>query len=105
MSKGAEYWAGHLAAIEAEGISTQAYAKREGLSAAALYWWRRRLKGSQATPVHPVRRGCFVPVQVRRTSEPIGCTLVIGAMTMELSQLPGPDWLAALSAAVGERGR
>ncbi len=31
-------WAAHLAAIEAEGISTQAYARREGISAATLYY-------------------------------------------------------------------
>ena len=35
-------WATHLSAIEAEGISVQAYARREALSAASLYYWRRR---------------------------------------------------------------
>ena len=106
MSKRAEYWAGHLAAIEAEGVSTKAYAEREGVSAAALYWWRRSLKGGHATRVHPVRRGGFVPVQGRDVGEPMVCRLMIGAgTTLELSRLPSPQWIAALSAAVGERGR
>jgi hypothetical protein len=106
MAKGTEDWAGHLAAIEAEGISTKAYAEREGVSAAALYWWRRRLKARQATGVRPVRSGGFVPVQVREIGEPMPCRMVIGAgATLELSRLPSPQWIAALLAAVGERGR
>ncbi len=43
MSERAEYWSRHLAAIATEGISTQAYAKREGLAVASLYYWRKRL--------------------------------------------------------------
>lgn len=106
MSEGVEYWAGHLAAIEAEGISTKAYAEREGVSAAALYWWRRRLKGRKATGVRPVRSGCFVPVQVRQIGEPMPCRLMIGAgATLELSQLPSPQWITALCAAVAGQRR
>lgn len=106
MSKRAKYWAGHLAAIEAEGISTKAYAEREEISAAALYWWRRHLKGLHATSAQPVRSGCFVPVQVLAVGEPMPCRLMIGPRaTLELSQLPSPQWIAALCAAVSERGR
>ena len=105
MTSGEEYWSEHLAVIEAEGITTKAYAEREGLAVGSLYEWRRRLKSDQSKPKRRQRSGGFVPVQVRRTSEAIGCTLVIGAgMRLELSQLPSPEWLAALSAAVGERG-
>lgn len=107
MSKGAEYWAGHLAAINAEGITTKAYAEREGLSAAALYWWRRRLEGGrQAGGGQRVRGGVFVAVQVRESGEAVRCRLVLAAgTTLELAQLPSPQWIAALSAAVAGQGR
>jgi len=36
MTERAAYWSGHLAAIEREGITTRAYATREGLSVGAL---------------------------------------------------------------------
>lgn len=106
MSKRAEYWAGHLAAIDAEGVSTKAYAEREGVSAAALYGWRRRLNGRQVAGVPPVRSGGFVPVQVRELGEPVRCRLLMGAgATLELSQLPSPQWVAALCAALAGQGR
>ena len=44
MSEARQYWSKHLAAIAAEGVSSKAYAKREGLAVASLYFWRRRLK-------------------------------------------------------------
>ena len=104
MTNGRKYWSGHLAAIEAEGVTTKAYAEREGLAVGSLYEWRRRLKSGQPTQRRPQGGVGFVSVQVRPVSEPMGCTLAIGAgVRLELSQLPSPEWLAALSAAVGER--
>ena len=49
MSERAEYWSRHLAAIATEGISTLAYAKREGLAVASLYYWRKRLNTANST--------------------------------------------------------
>ena len=43
MSERSKFWLSHLSAIEAEGITTKAYAEREGLSPQALYQWRKRL--------------------------------------------------------------
>ena len=37
MSERSTFWLSHLSAIEAEGITTKAYAEREGLSPQALY--------------------------------------------------------------------
>lgn len=106
MTSGREFWPGHPAAIEVEAVTTKAYAEREGLAVGSLYAWRRRLKGEQQSPRRPPRSGGFVPVLVRPTSEPAGCTLMIGAGTrLELLQLPSPEWLAALSAALVGRGR
>ena len=44
MSERSTFWLSHLSAIEAEGITTKAYAEREGLSPQALTngvsaWW------------------------------------------------------------------
>lgn len=50
MSEDSEFWLSHLSAIEAEGITTKAYAEREGLSPQALYAWRKRLVGGRRTP-------------------------------------------------------
>lgn len=106
MTNGRKYWSDHLASIEVEGVTTKAYAEREGLAVGSLYAWRRRLKSGQPAQRRPQGGSGFVSVRVRSASEPMGCTLAIGAgMRLELSQLPNPEWLAALSAAVSERGR
>lgn len=97
------YWAGHLAAIEREGVSTKAYAEREGLSAAALYQWRGVLK-KRATEGEPQCYGDFVAVQCAQAapiSSAVVCTLKLaGALTLELSVLPSVAWLAALGVAL-----
>lgn len=105
MSERSEFWWSHLSAIEAEGITTKAYAEREGLSPQALYQWRKRL-------VAGGRRSCaklggFVPIQIEPSmAAHAGCTVVIDTgLRLECATLPAVDWLAALSAALRERGR
>lgn len=62
MSERSEFWLSHLSAIEAEGITTKAYAQREGLSPQALYQWRKRLvAGGRPSRA---KLGGFVPVQI-----------------------------------------
>ena len=108
MSETREYWSQHLATIAAETITTRAYARREGLSADSLYYWRRRLKleaaSSQAPADGPMRQ--LIPVQItgRAPSSP-ACTLAIGpVIQLTLDQLPDPQWLASLAAATAGRG-
>lgn len=105
MSERSDFWLSHLSAIEAEGISTKAYAEREGLSAQALYQWRTRL----ITGHHPdqARLGGFVPIQVEPLMVPrVGCTVLIdGGLRLECSDLPKVEWLAALAAQLAGRGR
>jgi hypothetical protein len=106
MANRAAYWSGHLEAIEAEGIATSAYAQREGLAVGSLYEWRRRLKSEQRRPAQRQRSTGFIAVQVRPVSESVRCTLTIGEGTaLEFSQLPSPQWVAALCIAVGGGGR
>lgn len=106
VTNGSKYWSEHLAAIEAEGVTTKAHAEREGLAVGSLYAWRRRLKRGQPAQRRLQGGAGFVSVRIRLASEPMECALVVGAgMRLELSQLLNPAWLAALSAAVSERGR
>jgi len=111
MSERSTFWLSHLSAIEAEGITTKAYAEREGLSPQALYQWRKRLvaggRRNRAERGDHAQRGGFVPIQIEPSMTPrAGCTVVIDAqLRLECATLPGVDWLAALSAALSERGR
>lgn len=105
MSKGRQYWSDHLAAIAAEGIPAKAYARREGLSVSALYYWRKRLKsaGSSSAVALPVapQSGQFVPVQISDADARVSCSLILApGVRLELAQLPSAQWLAALGAAV-----
>jgi transposase len=84
-------WSKRLEAIEAEGISTKAYAQREGLSAASLYYWRGRLaremREAEAIATSSVKQ--FVAVQLSAASEAVRCTLVVApGVRLELAQLP-----------------
>lgn len=103
------YWAAHLEAIRAEGIETATYARREGLKPQSLYCWRNRLKEEDAGPQRTVSApatGQFIPVQLRGSEEAVRCTLVIApGVRLELAQLPAPEWLARLGAAVSQQVR
>lgn len=103
MTNKARYWSKHLSAIANENITTKAYTERECLSAASLYYWRKRLKddaSDQAVATTPAKRQ-LVPVQVAPFSQAHGtCTLTLSpGGHLELRQLPDPQWLACLAAA------
>lgn len=104
MTERATYWSTHLAAIEREGITTRAYADREGLSVAALYHWRRELKERVRAP--NAGSGGFVavtvPVEVSAKSEPAArCRIQVrNGVIMEFSAMPPAEWVAALSASL-----
>jgi transposase-like protein len=51
-----DFWSRHLAACQAQGVSINAYAKREGLSAVSLYYWRKRLGLAGSRPRDVVAR-------------------------------------------------
>jgi len=104
MSERSKFWLSHLSTIEAEGITTKAYAEREGLSPQALYQWRQRLVAG-GRPGR-AKLGGFVPIQIEPSmTVRADCTVVIDAqLRLECATLPGVDWLAALSAALAERG-
>jgi hypothetical protein len=103
MSKAKQYWSRHLTAIANENVTTKAYAEREGLSAAALYYWRKRLKDDAAadTGATSAAKRQLVPVQVAPSGQPRAhCTLMLApGIHLELAQLPDPQWLASLVSA------
>lgn len=102
-----EFWQTHLAAIEAEGISTADYARREGLVAQRLYAWRNRLKSENAHAAvngsgRLTQRSRFVAVEIDAytTSPDTACTLKLGAgVELQFSGLPDAQWLASLVSA------
>jgi transposase-like protein len=107
MTEREAYWSGHLAAIEREGITTRAYAAREGLSVGALYQWRRELKSRVLSAVSPPPpSGGFVAVTVPTVSgatrDAVACRLRLGAgVTLELTSVPSAAWLASVVEALG----
>ncbi|MCB9583741.1 MAG: transposase [Polyangiaceae bacterium] len=62
-----------LAALEASGLSVNAFAAREGLDPQRLYYWRKRLDGDSALAVSPT----FVEVP-RHGPEPVEIALRSG---------------------------
>lgn len=106
MAERADFWSQHLAAIAAEGITTQAYAKREGLSVNNLYYWRKRLSSTVSRPSPTRSSQHFVAVHLSETSVSVGCQLRISpGVQLDLPQLPSPQWLAQLCSALADQVR
>lgn len=114
IRKDEAYWRAHLAAIEREGLTTKAYADREGIAASSLYFWRKRIKReAQRTAMAVVSepRPQFATVQVvceapTQVGSSLPCTLVVGpGLRLEMAALPDPCWLAATAAALSARSR
>lgn len=106
MKMGMEFWTQHVAAAKLQGALASAYAKQHGISVTALYYWQRKLKApsggrAQSTPV-----GKFVALRIAPAVEvppACSCTLVLAlGMRLEMTQLPAPQWLAALGRAAQE---
>ena len=103
------FWRRHLEAIEAEGITTAAYARREGLSLDLLYQWRRKL--SLAPTSLPTSRlepsSGFVALRVTESLHaiPKAWTLRFQGMELSFPERPDPLWVADLCRSLtgGER--
>jgi hypothetical protein len=100
MKKGAEFWEAHVASARLEGVPSNDYARRHGLSVSALYYWQRKLrKVGDGGAV--VQSGKFVALHLSATgSHRNDCNLVLpSGLRLEMSALPEPEWLAALGRA------
>ena len=105
MMKKAAFWMAHVAAIKAEGISTNAYAKRHSLAVKSLYRWQRKLTAATtgAETANATEGSAFVALRVAGSGVApcsAGCTLVLpSGLRLEMTTLPAPQWLAALGCA------
>jgi transposase-like protein len=96
---GTEFWVAHVDAAKLEAVSASEYARRHGLSVAALYYWQRKLK-SNAGASEAGQESKFVALRVA-DQRPSPCTLVLpSGLHLEMSALPAPEWLAALGRAL-----
>ena len=99
MKKGTEFWVAHVAAVKPEAISASEYARRHGLSVAALYYWQRKLKSNTGVSCAG-QESKFVALRVA-AQRPSLCTLVLpSGLHLEMPALPAPEWLAALGRAL-----
>ena len=113
-SKEISHWQFHLDQIDQEGISTKAYAAREGLSLQSLYQWRHELKRRRADDpvsltITPRSPGKFVQVPVvapdLSSQSALRCSLVLpSGVRLEMSDLPSIGWITALAHELGGLG-
>ncbi len=109
MKMGTEFWVGHVAAAKLEAISASEYARRHGISVAALYYWQHKLRAATADTskeitklARPTHASKFVALRVLDkvvvpSCPSCLCTLVLPSdLRLEMSALPEPSWLAAL---------
>ena len=107
---GTAFWESHVAAAKRETISASEYARRHGISVAALYYWQRKLKTATvglpkkvSTPAKPAHASSFVELRVldKPLVPPCLCTLVLPSeLRLEMSALPEPSWLVTLGYAM-----
>ena len=108
MKKTKQDWAGHVAAIKSQGISTTNYAQQHALTRSTLYYWQNKLQRTSTesskpdTARTPAQSSKFIALRVSEPQRimpvaPTHCTLVLsGGMRLEMPTLPAPQWLAEL---------
>jgi transposase-like protein len=109
MKMGTEYWEGHVAAAKLETISASEYARRHGISVAALYYWQHKCRDTAVVSpkasklAKPAHASKFVALHVldKVIAPSCPCTLVLSSdLRLEMSVLPEPSWLVALGYAM-----
>jgi len=101
MKMEAEFWGAHIAAAKLEAIPASEYARRQGISVSALYYWQRKLKESGKAGVS-VPGSKFVSLRIAAGElHQNSCTLELpSGIRLGMPSLPSPEWLAALARAV-----
>ncbi len=100
MGMKAEFWMAHVAAAKLEAMPTSRYAKNNGLSVSALYYWQQKLK-SKADLCKTEPASKFVALRVADAAAGQRCILALpSGLQLSMSSLPTPEWLAALARAV-----
>ena len=96
----AEFWSGHLAAIEQRGCTVAEYAREHDLSAPSLYTWRGRLRDGTSGSITE-QRVRFAEVVTTTSAVSGGLFVRIGDVSLEFDTLPDAGWLASLLETVG----
>jgi len=108
MKKAKQYWAGHVAAIKAQGISTIDCAQQHALARSTLYHWQNKLRRAGAETskpdksTAPTQPSKFIALRMSDPQRlvpptPTNCTLVLpSGMRLEMAALPAPQWLSEL---------
>ena len=99
MTERSIFWRRHLEAFDAEGVSTAAYARREGLALGLLYQWRRKLSSSDdLRKSHDDIPSGFVALRVTESlrSIPKEWTLRLNGVELSFPDRPDPSWVAEL---------
>jgi hypothetical protein len=97
------FWHQHLQQAQEQQVPLTEYAQQHGLSTSALYAAKGVLK-SKGVLRDETAGGTVQFSAVRVIGSASGsCTVRIAGLTLELSLLPSPTWLAALSQSL-ERG-
>jgi carboxypeptidase C (cathepsin A) len=97
MTKRQQFWLAHIQAAMRCGEQMQRYAKRHGLSVAALYNAKSVFKHAGLLKSAPteVSSSAFVPVQIARPVQPLmRCRLQhTSGWQLEMERLPDAKWL------------
>ena len=93
-----DFWVRHLEAIEMAGMSTKAYADREGLRVHDLYAARKKLKkaGYHAGFQVAAASTGFVRVVAESPATHDPLRIDAGIVSMQFRTLSDPAWLGAL---------
>ena len=107
-----DWWRVHLQRIEAEELTTKAYADREGLDVQSLYYWRKVFRSETSRQPRASRpaTSSFVALRLTASSaqavqhEPVvPCHLTLpSGLRLEMAQLPELQWLVQLGRALQE---
>ena len=110
MKTGIEFWSEHVAAAKLSGQSGASYAKLQGISAKGLYYWQRKLKPAAPEPIgagKSAHTSKFIALSVASLAGSgtntdaqhlCQCSLLLpSGLRLDMSALPDPMWLAAMS--------
>jgi len=114
MTERARHWRRVLAAWRQSGVTQAAFCRREGISTATFYWWKRRLggegKGSACATRRAPHADRFVelrPAEAATASTgpapligPVYEVVLAGGRTIRVGERFDPETLSRLIAAV-----
>lgn len=114
-SRNRDWWRAHLQCIEREGLTTKAYADREGIAPASLYYWRKTLKaeaGSEPLGQESIKsKFMAVTLADTQTADPLPgktahcCLILPSGLRLEMSSLPSARWLMELGQSLAQASR